>query len=123
METGKLSFDAIKLRSALSTQRDDVETLLTTADVGVGEYAADLIDNLTDEYDSVIQRKADQYDATIEVYQDHADSLAARLAMVQQGLYNQFYGMEDALAKLQTQRTAIENMTSLLTYNSNSNKR
>jgi len=120
METGRVSFNEEKLRTALAARHDDVEKFLTLADTGFGEYAAEAIDKLTDAYDGLIKGKADQYDDQVEVYQQHAESLAARLVKVQERLYTEFYAMEEALARLQSQQTAISNMQNLLTYDSNS---
>ncbi len=121
MQTGAIAFDEADFRERLASRRSDVEALLTTEDTGFGAYASDLIEGLTDAYEGVIQNKSDLYDSQIKVFEDQAESLSARLEKVQARLYNEFYGMEEALAGLQTQRAAIENWPNFL-LSSNNNK-
>ena len=120
-QTGEISFDEAAFRSALAARRSDVEALFTTDETGFGAYASGVIDQLTDDYNGTIKRKNDQYDDQIQVFQQQSDGLEARLAKVQERLYAEFYAMEEALARLQTQKTAIENMPNYLTYSSKNN--
>ena len=122
METGKLSFDESKLRIALGTDRNAVEKLFTTKGTGLGSKFTDIIDKMTDDVDGLIARKADTYDKQIEVFQSQIDSLSDRLAKEQERLYNQFYAMEEALANLQTQKTAVDNIPSANIWNSDNKK-
>jgi len=122
METGKLSFDESKLREALGGDREAVEQLFTMKDTGIGAYFSSVLDNITDEYHGLIKQKTDTYDSQIEVFQSHIDSLGDRLAKEQDRLYLQFYAMEEALASLDSQKTAIENMTNYNLFNTSGKK-
>jgi flagellar hook-associated protein 2 len=122
LETGRIAFDETKMKGALGARRQDVEDLFTTDTTGFGAYASSVVDTLTDEYQGVIKRTNDQYDSQIELFQEQSESMAARLAKVQERLYNEFYGMEEALANLQTQKTAIDNWPNYLSYSSSSKK-
>jgi flagellar hook-associated protein 2 len=122
LETGKLSFDETKLRAALGDDRSSVEQLFTMKDSGLGAHFSTVLDNLTDQYSGLIKQKDDSYDSQIEVFQSHIDSLGDRLAKEQERLYNEFYAMETALASLDSQKTAIANMTNINLFNTTGSK-
>ena len=67
-------------------------------------------------------RQPPPFDDQIELFASRITDLTARLARVQARLYSEFYAMEEALAKLQTQREAIENMPNYLASNSGNTK-
>ena len=69
METGKVTFDSIKMRQALGAARDEVEQLFTTEETGLGAHFSSVLDSMTDEYDGLIKRTNDQYDDQMRGFQ------------------------------------------------------
>ena len=121
-QTGSLAFDASKMRAALSENRSAVETLFTTDDTGLGAHFSSVLDGLTDQYTGLITRKNKQYDDQIDVFQTQIDSLKDRLKKVQARLYSEFYNMEETLSRLQSQQTAIDNISTITLYNNGQKK-
>lgn len=123
METGKIIFSPNKLREALASNRSDVETLFTKEDTGLGAHFSSVLDNLTDEYDGVLKKKSDLFNDQVKVLQSQIDNINSRLIKVRARLYKEFYSMEETLARLQTQRSAIENMPNYLLGSNGGNKK
>ena len=122
METGKVFFSPSKLREALASGRSDVEMLFTTDETGLGAHFSSVLDDLTDEYDGVLKKKSDLFNDQVAVLQSRIDDINARLVKVQARLYREFYVMEETLSRLQTQRSAIENMPNYLLGSSGGSK-
>jgi len=118
METGNITFNPSRLREALATRRSDVEDLFTTETTGLGAHFSEVLENITDEYSGLLKRKSDLLDDQIDVLETRKESLEDRLVKVQARLYAEFYAMEEALAALEAQRTAIQNLPNLLAYSS-----
>jgi len=109
----KLQLDEDRLREALSENREDVEALFTQAETGLGiiieEELAGITDNGTGLIDSHSQLLQEQEDLLTKRIEEMEVLLAAK----EQRLYNDFYAMEQALAQMSSQQSALESLSSL----------
>lgn len=118
----RVEFDSDKFTTALQTDRDAVEALLTFEQFeldqngkptdtlvaqGVGVEISDLLERLTDGIDGVVQTKMDTFDQQIQLNEARIKELDIRLEAKRQRLLTQFQAMESALAQLQDQSSAL----------------
>lgn len=118
----RVEFDQDKFTTALQTDRDAVEALLTfeqfeldedgeetdtIAAQGVGVEISKLLDRLTDDIDGVVQSKLDTFDTQVQLNEDRIEQLDIRLEAKRLRLLTQFQAMESALAQLQDQSSSL----------------
>jgi flagellar hook-associated protein 2 len=119
----RVEFDQDKFTTALQTDRDAVEALLTfeqfeidpdtgedtdvIAAQGVGVEISKLLDRLTDDIDGLLQTKLDTLDSQVQLNEDRIEELDIRLEAKRQRLLAQFQAMESALAQLQDQSSTL----------------
>ncbi len=113
----QLQLDEESLREALSENREDVEALFTQAETGLGviieEELAEITDSgtgLIDSHNELLQEQEDLFNQQIE-------EMEVRLAAKEERLYNDFYAMEQALAELSSQQSALESLSGLVAAN------
>ncbi len=107
----KLQLDEDKFRSAYAKDPDAVEKLFSTKDKGFGYVMEDAIDYLTDSNNGVVTDKTENYDKRIKLLNDRIDYLNELLDMKEKRLYEKFYAMEEALAKMQSMQSALSSLT------------
>jgi len=111
----KLEFDEDRFREAVSAHREDVETLFTKADVGLGTLIDKELNNLTVGYTGLIDRHNESLQNQEEMLKQRIDDMQILLDAKEQRLLNQFYAMEQVLALLQSQQSALSSLSSLFT--------
>jgi len=118
----RVEFDQEKFNTALQTDRDAVEALLTFEQFelddegeetdtivaqGVGVEISKLLDRLTDDIDGVVQTKLNTLDSQVQLNEDRIEELNIRLESKRLRLLAEFQAMESALAQLQDQSSAL----------------
>lgn len=119
----RVEFDQDKFTTALQTDRDAVEALLTfeqfevdpdtgddtdvIAAQGVGVEISKLLDRLTDDIDGIVQTKLDTFDTQVALNEARIEDLDIRLEAKRLRLLSQFQAMESALAQLQDQSSSL----------------
>lgn len=119
----RVEFDQDKFTTALQTDRDAVEALLTfeqfevdpdtgddtdvIAAQGVGVEISKLLARLTDDIDGLVQSKLDTLDSQVELNENRIEELDIRLEAKRLRLLSQFQAMESALAQLQDQSSSL----------------
>lgn len=130
-EGGRLSLDREQFRAALEAEPENVEalfaaralkpkepvvvapgvTVANTTDeftsLGVAEQVAQLAERLTSGVNGTLTRRGRTIDEQVRLSEGRIDSLDQRLAARRTILERQFLAMEQAIAQLQTQSSAI----------------
>jgi len=136
-EEAKLTFDEDALRQAIATDADAVAELFSrrtrdrtedeqitegvtipggqviTTSRGAGATLDELITGLTNSIDGTITNKTDNLDRQIELANDRIEQLNTLLDDKRQRLERQFAGMEQSLARLQDQQSALQSLSQL----------
>ena len=113
VSTPKLAFDEEKFRQAFAADPDGVAELFTKADTGIGDYLADQLDQLAGSTESTLKSRVDAMVDQRDMFEDRVTHLDDMLSRKEERLYSQFYAMEQALASLQMQQSALNNLSSL----------
>lgn len=125
----QVEFDETKFRTALQTDREAVEALLTfqqfevdpdtgeDTDVvvaeGVGVELNNLLERLTDDIDGVVQSQLDVLSQQVSQNEARIEELNERLDAKRDRLNAQFIAMEQALAGLQDQSSALSQLSQI----------
>ena len=115
-----IQFDEGTFRDAFTAESTSVSSLFTSEDTGIGDYITTLIDNLASSTveNSTLQRRIDAIDDENSLLEDRIEDLQERLDAKEERMYNEFYAMEETLAALQTQQSAISSLSSSTTSSS-----
>jgi flagellar hook-associated protein 2 len=108
---GNLAFDTTKFQAAMNNNPQDVKSFFTTAKTGFGAALANAVTAYTDPITGTITRESDADQSSIDSMNDRIDELNAILAKRQQTLTLQFYNMEQTLAQLNSQQTALSSLS------------
>lgn len=111
--SGKLQLDAAQFSNAFSQNATDVERLFTAANNGVVAKFQKLTDELSDVSNGFLVNRENALTRTIESQNDSLDRINIRLTATQTRLFNRFYSLETALAKLQSQQATLSQLASL----------
>ena len=100
-------------RSAFEEEPDAVTALFNTKDAGISDYVNDLLDNLASSSaeSSTMQNRIDAISNSNSLLEDRIEDLEERLSEKEARLYSQFYAMEETLAQLQSQQSAITSLS------------
>ena len=118
----RLNFDEEKFREAFENDPDAVKALFTrvTTDdednvvkVGLAARLEDTLKGLTTTADGLLSSQDDRLQSKIDMYNRRANDLQKLLDMKEARLYAQFQAMEQALAGLQAQQSALSALASL----------
>ena len=112
--TPKIAFDEEKFRAAYAADPQGVAELFSKEDDGVGDYIAELLDRLAGSSQSTISHRLEGMQSRQDVFEERIESLDKLLEAKQARLYKQFYAMEQALASMQSQQAALDNLASLV---------
>ena len=107
-EDGKLDFDADKLTSALSSARGDVEEFFTTDETGLANRLSKLADRIAGVDNGMLLNRGETLSTQIESNNTRIESLNERLEKERERLLRQFYATEEAIAKIQSNQVALE---------------
>ncbi|MDZ4851366.1 MAG: flagellar filament capping protein FliD [Pirellulaceae bacterium] len=109
-DSGKLTFDKSKLSKQLETNASDVEDFFTKADTGFSARAKKVFDGLVGVKSSVLVNRNQAIQKNIENGNARIGHLNIRLDNERNRLLKQFYGMEDAIAKIKNNASALSNI-------------
>jgi len=134
-EGAKLEFDRERFRSALEDEPENIKLLFserqliarepiqvldnvtgitvrntngdTFSALGVAEKIAELVNSYTDSIDGLLTNRGNAYDAQIGVQESRIDTLTLRLNVRRGQLERQFLVLEQTLASLSSQQSAL----------------
>ncbi len=112
--TVQLQFDETAFREAFAADPEAMEEFFTQTESGFGEYLAGALEDLAGTSGSTISYRLTAMNDKLGMYDDRIAYLEEILAAKEQRLYNQFYAMEEALASMQSQQTALTQLSSLV---------
>ncbi|WP_168563739.1 flagellar filament capping protein FliD [Crateriforma spongiae] len=107
---GKLQFDESKFKDTLSEQRESVVDFFTTDDTGLVARMDSLGERLAGDSSSLLLTRTQTLTTQIERNDQRVEYYNARLETEREQLLLQFIGMEEAIAKLQGNISAIESI-------------
>ncbi|MBN1765421.1 MAG: flagellar filament capping protein FliD [Sedimentisphaerales bacterium] len=111
--TPKLEFDSGKFKAAFDADPEGVANLFTKEDTGFGDYIADRLDSLAGRGDSTIENRLDAFRSRHKIFEQRISYLDEVLQRKEERYYREFYAMEQALASMQAQQTALGQLSSL----------
>ncbi|MDD4888588.1 MAG: flagellar filament capping protein FliD [Phycisphaerae bacterium] len=112
----QISFDESKFRAAYASDPAGVKGLFLQADSGIGDRVDTLLTQLTDSTNGTIQTQLDGLDSRETVLNDRIAVLNKILSNKQARLQRQFNAMEQALASLQSQSSALSALASAASF-------
>ncbi len=120
-DAGRLEFDAAKFRQKYAKNPEAVEQFFRTEDAGLADKFGNLIDRLAGDGDSLLSGRLDVLGDKIESNRERIALLDARLAGQKERLLSQFYQMELAIAKLETNLNALDSIVPISYYTRDDN--
>ncbi|MBN2844180.1 MAG: flagellar filament capping protein FliD, partial [Sedimentisphaerales bacterium] len=110
-----ITFNEETFRTAFSAEPESVSKLFNSADIGVSDYISDLLDSVasSSNKNSTIQNRIESINNTNTLLGKRITSLNEQLNAKELRMYKQFYAMEETLAKLQKQQSAITSLGTL----------
>ncbi len=109
-EEGKLDLDTSKLSAALSDNQSDVEEFFTAADSGLANRLSSLADRIAGEGSGMLLNRTETLSDQIEANNSRIESMNLRLENERERLLLQFYKTEEAIAKIQSNQSAIQSI-------------
>lgn len=106
-DTGKLELDTTKLQKAIENGAQDVEEFFSTSESGLAAKLDSLADKLAGETNSMLLNRSETLSTQIEFNNDRIDALNLRLENERERLLRQYYSMEQAIAKIQSNQQAV----------------
>lgn len=110
---GKLSFDESAFRETLAKDPESVQKFFTTKTDGLTDRFKATVESLTDPVDGLLTNRVDSLSATILRQNSSITNMQSRLDVRKERLFNQFVGLEIALAEMSTQQTALQQLSYL----------
>jgi flagellar hook-associated protein 2 len=108
---GSLSFDSVKFQTAIDTHPQEVQDFFTTATTGFGATLTAAVNNYTDSISGSITLESKATQSSIDAYNTRIDDLTAILQTRQINLIKKFNHMEEILAGLNSQQSALGSLT------------
>lgn len=112
---GKLTFNKQRLDAALKRDPEAVKTFLSSAETGFAVKAKKVADTLTGIKGGALLQSTSTLQSKIEINSSRVDSLNKRLDVERTRMLKQFYDMETAIAKIQSNLNAINKISPLST--------
>ncbi len=106
-ESGKLSFDKEAFSKALAENPDAIRDFFLNETDGFSKKAKEVSDSLAGVKNGALLARNNTLQQTIDQNTTRISAMDLRLERQRQRLLLQFYGMEQAIAKLQTNLTAV----------------
>ncbi len=110
-DAGKLELNTSELRDAIEDGGQDVEEFFSTKDSGLAAKLDSLADKLAGETDGMLLNRSDTLSTQIEFNNERIESLNERLENERERLLRQFYSMEQAIAKIQSNQQAVSQIS------------
>jgi len=110
-QDGTLAFDENRLKGAFQSDPDALREFFTDETSGFAAKFRDLIESLAGEGNSLMSQRLESLGDKIDSNEQRIQLMTGRLTAERDRLLLQFYRMETAIAKMQTNLTAIEQMT------------
>ena len=107
-QDGKLSVNETRLQEAFAEDPESLERLFTDADRGVAVQFEGLIDQLAGESSSLLTFRTESLADKIESNVQRIDVLDSRLESERARLLKQFFAIEEAVARMQSDLAAIQ---------------
>ena len=104
---GELEFDEETFHNQLSENLPSVKAFFATEDDGFAGEFEELIDRITDPYESILSAKSEGIDKRIDLFNDRIESMAELLVQKETRLVLQFTQMEMAIGQLQSQSSFL----------------
>jgi flagellar hook-associated protein 2 len=117
LRTGRLEFDEEKFRAALENRPDEMAEFFSAEETGLATLMKEQLEGIT-EAGGLIDRRDGTLERQQDLLSDRVDVLNERLERKRERLMRQFYALETALAELQSQQTALEQLSSLASSSS-----
>lgn len=111
--TGKLSFDESAFRSKLVSDPESVSKFFTTKGTGLTDKFKSMIESFSDPVDGVLTFRVDTLSDTIVRQNASISQMSERLDVRKERLFNQFVGLELALAEMSGQQSALQQLSLL----------
>jgi flagellar hook-associated protein 2 len=108
---GTISFDPSTFQAALAANPTAVENLFTQATTGIGTIITNSMTQLVDPVTGVVTLENNTLTSQNAAYQQSITSLNAQIANTQSQLEEQFANMEQVLAGLESQQSALSSLT------------
>ncbi|MCA9133478.1 MAG: flagellar filament capping protein FliD, partial [Planctomycetales bacterium] len=108
--SGKLEFDKTKFSDALAADPQAVRDFFTTEDTGFSARAKSLADSLAGVESGALLNNSNSLQAQIEQNGQRIASMDLRLDRQRERLLKQFYNMESAVSRLQSNLTALNQL-------------
>ena len=112
-DTGKLELDSTDLRTAIENGGKDVEEFFTTKDSGLVGKQDVLAEKLAGANNGMLLNRSETLTTQIQFNNLRVDSLNERLDNERERLLRQFYSMEQAIAKIQSNQQAVSQISPL----------
>lgn len=106
-EDGKLSLSEGKLKERLSTDAEAVEKFFTNKETGLAARLNQVAERIAGQDNSLLMRSSETLTRQIEQNSDRVESLNKRLENERERLLKQFYSVEEAIAKMQSNQDYI----------------
>jgi flagellar hook-associated protein 2 len=106
-EDGKLDFNADELTEALKDGQLDVEAFFASDSSGLSDRLDRLAETIAGESSSMLINRSNTLSGQVEFNTSRIEGMNARLDAERERLLLQFYRMEEAIAKIQTNQAAI----------------
>ena len=106
-EDGKLEFNADELTEALQEGQLDVEAFFASDSSGLSDRLDRLAEAIAGESSSMLINRSKTLSGQVEFNNSRIEGMNARLDAERERLLLQFYRMEEAIAKIQTNQAAI----------------
>ncbi len=119
-DQGKLEFNKDRFDAALKRDPEAVKKFLSTSKTGFSAKAKVAADTLAGTKNGSLLKSTETLQAKIELNAGRISSLEVRLTRERTRLLTQFYNMETAISKIQTNLTAINSVASLVNSTSSS---
>ena len=111
--TPRLQLDETELREVLAADPEGVKAMFTKEDNGLGDYIGTQLDALAGQSEGTIKNRVDAINRQQDLFKDRIEHLDDLLSRKENRLYQQFYAMEQALASLQSQQSALASLSAL----------
>ncbi len=111
--TPRLAFDESDFRTALEENPDGVAEFFTKDDVGLGDFVGDLLEQIAGQSNGTMKNRVDGIRQRQELFNDRIARLDDLLERKERRLFNQFFAMEQAIAGLQSQQSALASLGGL----------
>ncbi len=106
-ESGKLELNTSKLQKAIENSPQDVEEFFSASDSGLAAKLDSLAEKLAGGTNGMLLNRSETLSTQIEFNNDRIDALNERLDAERERLLRQYYSMEQAISKIQSNQQAV----------------